>query len=164
MAVLPILTWPDPRLSRRADPVAAVTPEIRRLARDMLDTMYDAPGRGLAAPQVGAMLRLFVMDTTWKDGARTPVVALNPEIHPASDELLTREEGCLSLPGLLAEVTRPAAVTMRWSDLDGCLHEARFDGFAAACVQHETDHLNGVVTLDHLSPHARARAEAEYSA
>lgn len=162
MAVLPILRWPDPHLSRRAEAIVEVTPEIRALAADMLETMYAAPGRGLAGPQVGAMLRIFVMDTTWKDGVRAPFVILNPIVTPASDELLTRAEGCLSLPGITAEVTRPEAVDLRWTDLDGQIQTRRFNDFAAACVQHETDHLDGIVTLDHLSAHARAIAEAEY--
>lgn len=162
MAILPILRWPDPRLSRPAQAISRITPEIRSLAADMLETMYAAPGRGLAGPQVGAMLRIFVMDTVWKESERCPFVILNPEATPASTELLTRAEGCLSLPGIMAEVTRPALVDLRWTDLDGQPRTQRFHDFAAACVQHEIDHLDGIVTLDHLSPHARARAEAEY--
>lgn len=164
MSVLQILRWPDPRLSQVCAPISGVTAAVRALATDMLDTMYAAPGRGLAGPQVGAMLRIFVMDPTWREGTRSPLVALNPEITPASEELLTCAEGCLSIPGILAEVTRPAAVRMRWTDLEGAAQEALFTGFGALCVQHEADHLDGVVTLDRLGNAARARLEAAYFA
>lgn len=162
--MLPIVEWPDPRLALRCAPVAEVTPELRALAADMLETMYAAPGRGLAGPQVGAMVRIFVMDTTWKEGRPDPQVVLNPVIEPIGDEICTRAEGCLSIPGILTEVTRPARVRMRWSDLDGVAHDAVLEDFAAACVQHETDHLDGIVTLMRLAPQARTRAEAEYRA
>ena len=162
MSLLAILEWPDPRLSQRAAPVGKVTPELRALAADMLETMYAAPGRGLAGPQVGAMLRIFVMDVTWKEGQPDPQVVLNPEIEPLGDAVCTRAEGCLSLPGILTDITRPARVLMRWRDLEGVAHEAVLEDFAAACVQHETDHLDGIVTLMRLAPEARAAAEAEY--
>ncbi len=164
MTVRPILRWPDPRLSQVCAPVDTVTDAVRSLAADMLETMYAAPGRGLAAPQVGVLLRLFVMDPTWREGDPRPLVVLNPSLSSEGDELLTNAEGCLSLPGILAEVTRPAAVRMRWTGLDGAPHEARFTGFGAICVQHEADHLDGVVTLDHLTAATRSRLEAEYSA
>ena len=163
MSLLPILRWPDPHLSRAAEPVTELDDGVRRLAADMLETMYAAPGRGLAAPQVGVMRRLFVMDTAWKDGAPDPIVLLNPEIVSVSEETETRGEGCLSIPGVLAEVTRPAEVTMRWTGLDGVAHEETLTGFAAACAQHELDHLDGIVTFDRVSAEGRAELEVAYA-
>ena len=151
-----ILTWPDPRLREVAAPVGDVTPEIRRLAEDMLETMYAAPGRGLAATQVGVAKRLFVMDATWREGRPDPQVFLDPEIVEPGAGTARREEACLSLPGITAEVERPAEVTLRWTGLDGARHERRLSGFAATCVQHETDHLDGRLCIDLLGPEARA--------
>ena len=162
MSLLPILTWPDPKLEQVCAPVAQVTPEIETLAADMLETMYDAPGRGLAAPQVGQMLRMFVMDAGWKEGRPDPVVCINPMLQEVSEELATGTEGCLSIPGVTAEVTRPAQVQMVWTGLNGGRYVQAFDGFAAACVQHELDHLDGVLTFHHLQPEARAALLAEY--
>jgi peptide deformylase len=162
MTVRDILLWPDTRLSTSCAPVTEITKEIATLAEDMLDTMYAAPGRGLAAPQIGAMHRLFVMDEGWKDGAPEPRVFLNPEVAARSVSKSTREEGCLSLPGISVDVARPESVTLRWTDLDGTTREEAFSGFAAACVQHEIDHLDGVVTLDHLDPQARAQVLTAY--
>jgi peptide deformylase len=164
MTVLPILLWPDPRLAQRAFPVGEITGEIEKLAQDMLDTMYDAPGRGLAAPQVGVMRRMFVMDATWKDGKPDPQVFINPEIRERSVERTSNSEGCLSLPGITTEISRPARVRVVWTGLTGGRYEQVFDGFAATCIQHEVDHLDGIVTLDHLTEAARQRAEAEYEA
>lgn len=161
MALLPILRWPDPRLSTPCARVGEVTDAIRALAGDMLETMYAAPGRGLAAPQVGAMLRLFVMDVTWKDGDRTPMVMVDPEVVWRSNERVMGPEGCLSIPGPVTLVERAQSVHMRWTDLEGHQNEAVLSGFAAICAQHELDHLHGILTLDHLSPEARAQAEAE---
>ncbi|MFT4150762.1 MAG: peptide deformylase [Paracoccaceae bacterium] len=162
MAVLPILLWPDLRLST---PCAATQPDqVRDLAADMLDTMYAAPGRGLAAPQVGHLLRLFVMDTTWKDGRSAPRVVINPEILWHSDQVATGPEGCLSIPGITAEVTRPVAIRLRWTDLDGHGHDEVLTGFDAICAQHEYDHLDGIVTFDRLPPEARAALQAGYVA
>lgn len=163
MTVLPVVRWPDPRLKARCAPVGAVTDALRRLAADMLETMYAAPGRGLAGPQVGALLRLFVMDPTWREGRPDPLVAIDPEIVPLGPALATGPEGCLSIPGVLAEVTRPAAVLMRWTDLDGRRQERAFTGFAAVAVQHEADHLDGILTFDRIGPEARARLLAEYA-
>ncbi|MFV0385108.1 peptide deformylase [Paracoccus sp. (in: a-proteobacteria)] len=152
MNLLPILIHPDPRLKKMAEPVARVTPEIEALAADMLATMYDAPGVGLAAPQVGVLKRLFVMDATRDPEAEPrPTVLINPEITWTSEEQHTFDEGCLSLPDQYAEVTRPAQVRMRWLGLDGKTHEQDFDGLWATCSQHELDHLNGVLFIDHLS-------------
>ena len=161
MALLPLVLWPAPQLSSRAAPITGVTPAIRRLAADMLDTMYAAPGRGLAAPQVGVSQRLFVMDVKWKDGTPAPVICVNPEIHWRSDVVALGAEGCLSIPGPITEVSRPQAIRMSWHDLDGTAHTARLAGFAAICAQHEYDHLDGILTLDHLSPAARDLAEAQ---
>ncbi|MFN3953826.1 MAG: peptide deformylase [Pararhodobacter sp.] len=158
MSILPILTFPDPRLRRPALPVAAVTPQIRQLAADMLETMYAAPGRGLAGPQVGVMVRLFVMDCTWRDGPPTPRVCLNPQILEAADALIGHTEGCLSIPGLTCDVRRPAWITLRWSDLDGNVQTERLEGFAATCAQHELDHLNGRLCIDLLGEAARVAA------
>jgi peptide deformylase len=158
VSLLPILQWPDPRLAQPCALIAEVTPALRRLAADMLETMYAAPGRGLAGPQVGVMSRIFVMDTGWKEGAPTPLVVLNPQIEPLTEVLSCRAEGCLSIVGQLIEVCRPAVVRMRWMDLEGTRHEASFDGFAAACVQHEADHLEGIVTLMRAEQAARTQS------
>lgn len=163
MSRLAILRWPDPRLSAPCASVGAITPDIENLAQDMLETMYDAPGRGLAAPQVGVLKRVFVMDATWKDGAeRAPVVFIDPEVLERSNDVATQNEGCLSLPGVTASVARAARVQVRWRDLSGADRTQWFDGFAAACVQHEIDHLDGVMTLDHLDETSRARVLKAY--
>jgi peptide deformylase len=154
-----ILQWPDPRLSQVCTPVTA---DVSTLVSDMFETMYAAPGRGLAAPQVGVMQRVFVMDEHWKQGTPTPIAFINPEITAVSDDTATGPEGCLSIPGILADITRPATVTMRWTDLAGATQTQSFTGFAAACVQHELDHLNGTVTFDHLDPATRAAKTSEY--
>ena len=153
MAIRPILIHPDPRLKAVAEPVADISDELRRLADDMLVTMYDAPGSGLAATQIGEMRRLFVMDVAKKEGADPqPMVFVNPEIMARSDETKVWEEGCLSIPEIYADVERPDEVTMRWLDLNGAEREETFGGFAAVCVQHELDHLNGRLYIDYLKP------------
>ncbi|WP_300018079.1 peptide deformylase [uncultured Roseobacter sp.] len=163
MTMRDIVLWPDTRLTELCARIAAITPEIETLATDMLETMYDAPGRGLAGPQVGAMQRIFVMDTEWKEGSPAPMVFINPEIETCSKTQAVQGEGCLSIPGVAVEVSRPAEVTLRWTDLAGKAQRRMFSGFAAACVQHELDHLNGIVTLDHLTEAARASVEADYA-
>jgi len=163
MSVLEILRWPDPRLMEICPPVEAITPQIETLAADMLETMYAAPGRGLAGPQVGAMVRIFVMDTGWKEGAPDPLVCINPMLQEVSEDRATSAEGCLSLPGISADVSRPAQVRMVWTGLNGARFVQSFAGFGAACVQHELDHLDGVVTLDHLAAGPRAALEAAYA-
>jgi len=151
MSIRPILIHPDPRLKKLCDPVSAVTSDIGKLAEDMLETMYDAPGVGLAAPQVGITKRIFVMDCVKEDGeAPRPMVLINPEIIATSEETNTYEEGCLSIPEQYAEVTRPKLVTMRWLGLDGKTNEDEFDGLWATCAQHELDHLDGKLFIDHL--------------
>ncbi len=137
-----------------------ITGEVRDLAWDMVDTMYDAPGRGLAAPQVGVGLRMFVMDCHWKDGfARSPDIVIDPEIVWRSEETATHQEGCLSIPGVPAEIERPAAVTMRWITLDGTPEERQLDGFEAVCAQHEFDHLDGIMIPDRMREEDREDAE-----
>lgn len=153
MSVLPILIHPDPRLKKRADPVVQVTDTLRSLADDMLETMYDAPGIGLAATQVGVMQRMLVMDCVKEEGEQPrPMVLINPEVIAASDEMSTYDEGCLSIPEQYAEVDRPAVVTVRWMDLDGAEQEEEFDGLWATCVQHEIDHLDGKLFIDYIGP------------
>ncbi len=153
MTLRPILIHPDPRLKTVAKPVDRVTPEIGRLAEDMLATMYDAPGIGLAAPQIGVLSRIFVMDCVKEEDAPArPMVLINPEVTWASDETATYEEGCLSIPEQYAEVSRPASVRMRWTDLDGATREEEFGGLWATCAQHELDHLNGRLFIDYLGP------------
>ena len=153
MTLRSILLHPDPRLKKHCEPVARVTPEIETLAADMLATMYDAPGDGLAAPQVGVLSRLYVMDCEKDPEApRQPIVMLNPEITWSSEALNTYEEGCLSIPDHYADVTRPAEVRVRWLGLDGKTHERDFGGLWATCAQHEIDHLDGKLFIDHLGP------------
>jgi len=148
--ILPILYVPDPRLRAKAKPVAAGDPRVPVLAERMLATMYKAPGIGLAAPQVGELLRLVVVDIRPEEKPE-PMVLVNPEIVAESKELATREEGCLSLPGQYADVTRPARVKVRWTDLTGSKREVEAEGLLAACLQHEIDHLDGRLFVDHLS-------------
>lgn len=154
MTVLPIRLWPEAILREVCAPVGAEDMSV--LAADMLETMYAAPGRGLAAPQVGVARALFVMDTSWKEGTPSPRVFLDPEILWTSPAEVTGPEGCLSIPGVTAMVRRAEAVRLAWRDLSGTRHEEVLTGFAAICAQHEIDHLHGIVTLDHLSAEARA--------
>lgn len=163
MSVLQIVKWPDPGLSEVCTPVTDPM-ALRDLVQDMFDTMYDAPGRGLAAPQVGVMQRVFVMDPTWKEGTRTPYVCINPEILTAGTATAEATEACLSIPGVSAQVTRPTEITLAYTDLDGTRHETALTGFAATCAQHELDHLNGTVILDRLDLDARSEVEARYTA
>jgi peptide deformylase len=150
--ILPILFVPDPRLRAKAKPVGAGDADrVRALAQQMLAAMYAAPGIGLAAPQVGELLRLVVIDLQ-KNEAPDPIVLVNPEIIAASRDVTTREEGCLSLPGQYADVTRPAQVRVRYHDLSGARREIEGEGLLSACLQHEIDHLDGVLFVDYLSP------------
>ena len=146
-----ILIHPDPRLKKPCDPIAEVTVEISKLAADMLETMYEAPGIGLAAPQVGVMKRLIVMDCI-KQGTPEPMALLNPEVIWSSEDQSSYEEGCLSIPDQYAEVKRPAEVQVRWTDLEGAVQERHFTGLWATCVQHEIDHLDGKIFIDYLGP------------
>ncbi|WP_147126330.1 peptide deformylase [Shimia ponticola] len=149
MALREIVLHPDPRLAERCAPVTEFGPDLATLVEDMFETMYDAPGRGLAAPQVGVLSRVFVMDATWKDGPGEPIALINPRITWASQDMAVLEEGCLSIPDTPRHVARPDKVRVVWQDLSGDWHEAGFDGFAAAVVQHESDHLDGRLILDH---------------
>ncbi|MEM1064944.1 MAG: peptide deformylase [Pseudomonadota bacterium] len=153
MALRDILIHPDPRLKRMAEPVAEITTDLQQLADDMLETMYNAPGIGLAAPQVGVGARLLVMDCVKEEGAAPrPMVLINPEVTWASDAVNTYEEGCLSIPEQYADVERPSEVEVAWTGLDGAQHSERFDGLWATCVQHEIDHLDGKLFIDYLKP------------
>ncbi|MDE1905629.1 MAG: peptide deformylase [Rhodospirillales bacterium] len=149
--LLPILIYPDLVLRKHARPVTpADADEVRRLVPSMFATMYKAPGIGLAANQIGSLLRVIVVDVAPKD-EQHPIALINPEIIAASAETATQEEGCLSIPELYAEVTRPARVKVRYQDLGGVKKEIEADGLLAACLQHEIDHLNGVLFVDYLS-------------
>lgn len=153
MALRNILIHPDPRLKKVATPVATVNDDLRRLADDMLETMYDAPGIGLAAPQIAVMSRMLVMDCAKEDDATPePMVLINPEVTWRSEEHNVYEEGCLSIPEQYAEVERPTEVEVSWTDLDGQARRERFDGLWATCVQHEIDHLDGKLFIDYLKP------------
>ncbi|MGP1397198.1 MAG: peptide deformylase [Inquilinaceae bacterium] len=151
MTTLPIVYAPDPLLKRHARPVDAVDARVRRLMYDMLETMYAAPGIGLAAPQVGVLDRVLVVDVAGKDEQPRPVVMANPDLVWQSEELQTYEEGCLSLPDHYAEIVRPAACRVRFLDRDGSSQEIEATGLLATCLQHEIDHLDGILFVDHLS-------------
>ena len=146
-----IIIAPDPVLKRTARPVERVDAGVVQLMDDLLETMYAAPGIGLAAPQVGVLQRVLVVDVAPTDAPRQPFRMANPEIVWASDELQVREEGCLSLPDHFGEVTRPAAVRVRYLDETGARREMEAEGLLATCVQHEIDHLDGVLFVDHMS-------------
>ena len=151
MAQLPIIRAPDPRLKIKARPVPAVDDKVRRLMDDMLDTMYGAIGIGLAAPQVGQSSRVIVLDVA-RDGEKPqPLQLANPEILWRSPELTTGNEGCLSLPEHYAEVTRPAKIRLRYLDYQNEIREIEASGLLAMCLQHEIDHLDGVLFVDHIS-------------
>ncbi|MCA0997462.1 peptide deformylase [Alloyangia pacifica] len=150
----PILIHPDPRLKKLCAPVPDLSDELRVLADDMLETMYDAPGIGLAAPQIGVLERLIVLDCARPDDGETPrpLVMFNPRVIASSDERNVYEEGCLSIPEQYAEVERPKIVQVEWLDRDGKLQTEEFDGLWATCVQHEIDHLDGKLFIDYLKP------------
>ena len=151
MAHLPILIAPDPRLKLKAKPVAGVSREIRRLMDDLLETMYAAPGIGLAAPQAGIGFRVLVIDIAREGEERQPLCMANPELMWVSDEIAVYEEGCLSLPEHYAEVARPARIRVRYLDERNAVREMEADGLLATVIQHEMDHLDGVLFVDHLS-------------
>ncbi len=140
---------PDDRLRQLCAPVLGVDDAVMGLVADMFETMYAASGRGLAAPQVGVLSRVFVMDATWKAGEPTPMAFINPEILWASPEMQRNEEGCLSIPHTPVFVDRPERVEVMWLDAGGAQQRGAFEGFEAACICHETDHLDGVLILDH---------------
>ncbi len=157
MAPRSILILPDRRLRLVSKPVDKVDAGIRKLVDDMFETMYGAPGIGLAAIQVGVPKRVVTMDLAKKDEPKTPKVYVNPELVWASEERATYEEGCLSIPEYYEEIERPAQVKVRYTDLDGNEQEVEANGLLATCLQHEIDHLNGVLFIDHLSKLKRSR-------
>lgn len=152
----PIILHPDPRLKKLCAPVADASDDVRALAKEMLSTMYEAPGIGLAAPQVGVLSRLVVLDCVKEEGETPrPLVMINPEVTASSEESSVYEEGCLSIPDQYADVTRPSEIEVTWMDENGAAHKEGFDGLWATCVQHEIDHLNGKLFIDHLKPMKR---------
>ncbi len=151
MAILPIIIAPDPRLKQVCAPVARVDDEIRALIDDLLETMLQAPGVGLAAPQVGVFKRILVVDVAGEEMPPQPQRLINPELLWASDEKVAYEEGCLSLPDFYADIERPGAIRIRHLDDHGKVQELRAEGLLATCIQHEMDHLEGVLFVDHLS-------------
>ncbi len=160
MALREIITVPDPRLKQVSAPVEGVSDDTRALMDDMLETMYAAPGIGLAAVQIGVMQRVIVMDLAREGEERAPRHFVNPEILWASEETLPYEEGCLSIPEVYDEVTRPARVRVRYLNYAGETVEEEAEGLYAVCFQHELDHVNGVLFIDHLSRLKRDRAVA----
>jgi peptide deformylase len=157
MALREILLLPDKRLRQVSDPVKTVDAEVRALVADMFETMYEAPGVGLAAIQVGVPRRIVTADIAKKDEEKQPQVFINPEIVWSSEEKCTYEEGCLSIPEYYEEVERPAQVKVKFTDLDGWAHEVEANGLLATVLQHEIDHLNGVLFIDHISKLKRDR-------
>lgn len=156
MSLLPIIEVPDPVLRATSAPVERVDDDLRKLIADMFETMYAAPGIGLAAVQVAVPRRLFVIDLQEPEEeegepVRRPLVFINPEIVSRSDEMSVYSEGCLSIPDQYADVERPARVRARWLDGEGQPQEADVDGLLATCFQHEADHLNGILFIDHIS-------------
>ena len=154
--IRPIILHPDARLKKKSVQVESINDALIELAGDMMETMYDAPGIGLAAPQIGILERLIVMDCAKKEGEEPdPIIMLNPLITASSEEKSVYEEGCLSIPDHFAEVTRPELVQVEWVDLDGKQHSEEFDGLKSTCIQHEIDHLNGKLFIDYLGPMKR---------
>jgi peptide deformylase len=163
MTIRPIICLPDPRLRQMCEPVAKVDDEVRALMDDMLETMYDAPGIGLAAIQIAVPRRVIVMDVAAKEDPPAPLFVVNPEITWRSEETNIHEEGCLSIPEYYEEVERPARVRVKFLDRQGATQEIEADGILATCFQHEIDHLNGVLFIDHLSRLKRERAIKKYA-
>ena len=163
MAVRDILILPDKRLRLLSKPVAKIDAATKQLVEDMFDTMYDAPGIGLAAIQIGEPRRIVTMDLAKKDEPKQPQVFINPELISKSGDKNTHEEGCLSIPEYYEEVERPAAVRFRYLDLDGKQHEVDVDGLLATCIQHEIDHLDGVLFIDHISKLKRDRVIKKFT-
>jgi peptide deformylase len=151
MTIKPLIILPDPLLRQVSKPVERVDSDIQRLADDMLETMYDAPGIGLAAIQIGVARRMLVIDVAREGEEKQPLVFINPEIVSSSDERSVYEEGCLSIPDYYAEVERPATVGVKYLDRDGKEQTMKADSLLATCLQHEIDHLNGVLFIDHIS-------------
>jgi peptide deformylase len=157
MALREIIKLPDPRLRLVSKPIGKIDDAIRRLVDDMFETMYEAPGIGLAAVQIGEAKRVVTLDLAKKDEPKKPLVFINPEVLWSSEERTTYEEGCLSIPEYYEEVERAAQVKVKFLDLDGTCREIEANGLLATCIQHEIDHLNGVLFIDHLSKLKRDR-------
>jgi peptide deformylase len=157
MALRDILILPDKRLRLVSEPVQAIDKEVKALVEDMFETMYDAPGIGLAAIQIGVPRRVVTIDISKKDEEKAPQVFINPELVWSSDDKVPHEEGCLSIPEFYEEVDRPAQVRVKYLGLDGKEHEVEADGILATCLQHEIDHLNGILFIDHISKLKRDR-------
>ena len=162
MSIRPLIIIPDTKLRLISEPVKEITSEVRRLADDMLETMYDAPGVGLAAIQIGVPIRMVTMDVSKSEDEHQPMVLINPEIVWASEEKRVYEEGCLSIPEYYEEVERPDRVRFRYMNLQGEMIEQDADGLLATCVQHEIDHLDGVLFIDHLSKLKRDRVMTKF--
>ena len=163
MAVRDIIVIPDKRLRLKSEPVGKIDDSIRKLAEEMFEAMYAAPGIGLAAIQLGEPKRVVTIDLAKKDDPKKPQVLINPEILWTSEEKNVHEEGCLSIPEYYEEVERPAEVKVKYTDLEGKAHEVHATGLLATCLQHEIDHLNGVLFIDHLSKLKRTRVIKKYS-
>jgi len=163
MPIREILKLPDPLLKKVSKPVEKITPEILSLLDEMLETMYAAPGIGLAAVQIGVPKRLVVVDTARDEAPKNPLYFINPEIVWSSEETSTYEEGCLSIPEYYEEVERPAQVKVRFTDLHGKAHEIEANGLLATVLQHEIDHLNGVLFIDHISKLKRDRVIKKFT-
>jgi peptide deformylase len=163
MPLREIITLPDKRLRLVSAPVKAINDDIRKLVEDMFETMYDAPGIGLAAIQIGELQRVVTLDLAKKDEPKDPQVFINPEIVVASGEKSTHEEGCLSIPEFYEEVERPATVTVKYLDLEGQTRQVEAAGLLATCLQHEIDHLNGVLFIDHISKLKRDRVIKKFA-
>jgi peptide deformylase len=163
MAIRPILILPDPKLRLVSEPVAKVSSGLSPLIDDMFETMYDAPGIGLAAIQVGVPQRIVTIDTTRQDEPKKPIALINPEILWSSDEMSRYEEGCLSIPEYYEEVERPAKVRVRFTDRDGAACEMEAEGLLATCLQHEIDHLEGKLFIDHISRLKRERVIKKFT-
>jgi len=163
MALLDIITIPDPLLKAVSDPIGDIDTAVRKLADNMLETMYEAPGIGLAAIQVAVPRRMLVMDIARKDEPKAPMVLINPEIIASSEDYSVYEEGCLSIPEYYEEVERPARVRVRYCDIDGKVQEMDCEGILATCVQHEIDHLNGILFIDHISRLKRERVWKKFA-
>jgi peptide deformylase len=163
MALREIIKLPDKRLRLKSEPVARIDSGIRKLVDDLFETMYDAPGIGLAAIQIGIAKRVITMDLSKKDEEEQPQVFINPEIAWAADETSKYEEGCLSIPEIYEEVERPAKVKVKYLDIDGKQHEIEATGLLATCLQHEIDHTNGVLFIDHISRLKRDRIVKKFT-
>jgi len=163
MAIRDIIKIPDKRLRLKSEPVQKIDAGIKKLVDDMFETMYDAPGIGLAAIQLGIAKRIITMDLSKKEDDTKPLVFINPEVTWTSEEKNSYEEGCLSIPEYYEEVERPAAVKVKYMDLDGKSHEITAKGLLATCLQHEIDHTNGVLFIDHLSKLKRDRVVKKFT-